>query len=369
MSTQSNLSQADVLKLLSEPSAENRAEAARKVGTYFTETSPTGAERALAEDIFRALVKDAEVRVRKALSETLKENPSIPADVARTLASDVSEVALPVIEFSSVLTDKDLLDIIGTNDPERQVAVAKRATVSPDIADALAESGDEAVVSTLVGNDGAQIKDATFARVLDKYSGSDAVKTPLTKREKLPLAVAERLVTMVTESLRDHLVTHHELSPSMATDLLLESRERATVSLLTPGINAPDVLSLVDQLHKNGRLSPTLIIRALCMGDMTFFEAALAKRAGISVANAWQLVHDKGQLGLTKLFDRAEMPAALLHVARIGTAISEEMRLTSGDDRDLFRNVMIERVLTQIDQDLDSDNLDYLIGKLGRKAA
>ncbi|GER07058.1 hypothetical protein JCM17843_13680 [Kordiimonadales bacterium JCM 17843] len=338
-----------------------------KSGHILQKRLPPG-PNALAEDIFRALVKDAEVRVRKALSETLKENPSIPADVARTLASDVSEVALPVIEFSSVLTDKDLLDIIGTNDPERQVAVAKRATVSPDIADALAESGDEAVVSTLVGNDGAQIKDATFARVLDKYSGSDAVKTPLTKREKLPLAVAERLVTMVTESLRDHLVTHHELSPSMATDLLLESRERATVSLLTPGINAPDVLSLVDQLHKNGRLSPTLIIRALCMGDMTFFEAALAKRAGISVANAWQLVHDKGQLGLTKLFDRAEMPAALLHVARIGTAISEEMRLTSGDDRDLFRNVMIERVLTQIDQDLDSDNLDYLIGKLGRKA-
>ncbi|WP_281300850.1 MULTISPECIES: DUF2336 domain-containing protein [unclassified Iodidimonas] len=368
MSTPPSLSRSDVAKLLAEPSAENRAEAARKVGAYFSSDSLKGPERELAEDIFRAFVLDAEVRVRKALAETLKDNPDLPADVARSLASDVKEVALPIIEYSAVLKDEDLLKIIGTADSERQIAVAKRAEVSPDIADALADSGHEDVVSTLVGNEGAQIKDTTFERVLKTYAGSDAVKTPLAHRQKLPLAVAERLVSLVTENLRDHLVTHHELSPSVATDLLLESRERATVSLLSPGKAALDVLVLVDQLYEHGRLTPTLIIRALCMGDTTFFEAALAKRAGISAANAWKLVHDKGDLGLPRLFEKAGMPKALQHVGRIGVSIADEMSLTSGDDRNLFRKIMIERVLTQIDQDLDTENLDYLIGKLGRKS-
>ncbi|GAB4130716.1 MAG: DUF2336 domain-containing protein [Rhodothalassiaceae bacterium] len=370
MSKQSeSLTQTDVLKLLAEPSAENRAEAARKVGSYYTATSPKGKEREIAEDIFRALARDAETRVRKALSETLRENPEIPRDVAKTLASDVNEVALPMIEFSRVLGDVDLLEIIGSSDEERQLAVARRSEVSETISDALAEAGSEKVVSTLVSNEGARIREATFERVLDRFPASDAVKTPLVQRSQLPLAVAERLVTMVSETLRNHLVTHHELSPAIASDLLLESRERATVSLLSPATKTTDVMDLVDQLHRNARLTPTLIIRALCMGDMTFFEAALAKRADIPVANAWKLVHDKGNLGLERLFEKARMPKAFLRVARIGANIAEEMQATGGDDRDLFRKVMIERVLTQIEEGLDSENLDYLIGKLSRKAA
>jgi len=129
------------------------------------------------------------------------------------------------------------------------------------------------------------------------------------------------------------------------------------------------VLKLVEQLHAGGRLTPTLVVRALCMGDLTFFEAALARRAGIPAANAYTLVHDRGQMGLARLFEKAEMPAGMLKIARIGVTTAEELSLTSGDDRERFRKVMIERVLTQIDEDIDADNLDYLVGKLGKKNA
>ncbi len=367
--TGSGLTQADVLKLLEEPSAETRAATAEKVGAYFASGAPSEAERVLAEDIFRAMVKDAELRVRKALADTLKASPDLPHDVAVSLANDVDEVALPVIESSVVLSDEDLIEIVEAQGRERQIAVARRKTLSAEVADRLVDRGDEDVVATLVGNEGADLREAALERVIDRFPNSDSVKSPLVHRRKLPLKVAERLVSLVTESLREHLVTHHELSPAMAADLLLESRERATVSLLTPGNQAPDVIALVEQLHKNGRLTPTLIVRALCMGDLTFFEAALAKRAGIPVANAYQLVHDRGELGLERLFEKAGMPASLLRVARIGASIAREMSATGGDDRELFRKVMIERVLTQLDEDIDGENFDYLIAKLGQRAA
>ncbi len=54
----------------------------------------------MAEQIFRIMVKDAEVRVREALAINLKENPNVPHDVAVTLAKDVDQVALPVLRFS-----------------------------------------------------------------------------------------------------------------------------------------------------------------------------------------------------------------------------------------------------------------------------
>lgn len=362
-----SLSHDDVAKLLSEPSPENRAATAEKVGEFYADGEPSEAEKAIAQDIFRAMVRDAEVRVREALAQTLKESPDLPSDVARTLAADVDSVALPVIEYSQVLTDEDLIEIAASQKPERQMAVARRNRVSADVADVLAESDNEQVVSTLVANDGAEIREPTYDRLLDKFADSDVVKEPMVKRSHLPLSVAERLVNLVSDNLREHLVAHHDLSSAVASDLLLESRERATVTLLTPGAQAPDVLKLVEQLHAGGRLTPTLIIRALCMGDLIFFEAALAKRAGIPAANAYTLVHDRGEMGLARLFEKADMPSALLKIARIGVTTAEELRLTSGDDRETFRKVMIERVLTQVDEEIDADNLDYLVGKLGKK--
>jgi len=234
------------------------------------------------------------------------------------------------------------------------------------VADALADTGNEEVVATLVGNETAQIAEKTYDKVLEKYADSDAVKTPMALRGELPIGVAERLVAMVSEKIRDHIMTHHEVSPGMAADLLLESREKATVSLLEGGQKSATVQELVDQLAEHGRLTPTLMLRALCMGDTTFFEVALAKKVGIPVSNAYQLVHDKGELGLKRLFEVAKMPPQFLPMARAALEVADEMLETGGDNREMYRQLMIERVLTAVENDVDTENLDYLIGKLQR---
>ncbi|WP_308910096.1 DUF2336 domain-containing protein [Pseudokordiimonas caeni] len=364
MADNKTLSSADVAKLLQDPNTDNRADAAAKVAATFSSSALSEGERAIAEDIFRVMLKDAAVRVRAALSESLKENPDVPHDVAATLARDVDEVALPFIESSSVLTDEDLLAIVQSSGEGAQKAVASRATVSATVADALARTDNENVVATLVANEGAQISEATYGHVIDKFGANEKINAPLAQRGELPIGVAERLVTLVSEKLREHIMSHHEISASMASDLLLESREKATVSLLEGGQQAQNVLQLVDQLYKNKRLTSTLILRALFMGDTTFFEAALARIVGIPAANAYQLVHDKGDMGLKRLFEAAKMPIQFLPVARAALEVADEMVTTGGDDRERFKQLMIERVLTAVEDSWDTENLDYLIGKL-----
>jgi len=362
------LSSADVAKLLQDPNGENRAVAATKVAATFDSSKLTDKEREIAESIFRHMVKDAEVRVRQALADSLKDNPNVPHDVATTLAKDVDQVALPIIEQSIVLTDADLMDIIQTSGLDAQKAVAGRASVSAELADALTENGNEEVVATLVGNEGADISESTYGKVLDKFGDSELVQSPLAQRSELPVSVAERLVTLVSEQLRDHIMTHHEVSSSVASDLLLESREKATVSLVE-GESRDTVEELVEQLYANKRLTPTLMLRALCLGDTTFFEVALARKVGIPVANAYKLVHDKGDMGLRRLFEAAKIPPQFLNMARAALQVADEMIITGGDDREQFKQLMIERVLTTIEDDVDTDNLDYLIGKLQRVEA
>lgn len=364
MSNKTKLSIGDVAKLLEDPSVDNRAEAAAKVSAEFASGDLSDSERVIAEDIFRAMVKDVEIRVRKALVDSLASNPDVPHDVAKSLAGDVAEVALPMIENSIVLTDADLVEIVQTRGLDEQMAVASRIHVGEVVADALVETKDEDVVAVLVANDGAVLSENTMGKVLDEFGDSEMVNGPMAFRKSLPIGVAERLVSLVSDRLKDHMVSHHEFSPDMASDLLLDCRERATISLLEPGAESPDVQALVEQLHKSGRLTSTIIMRALCVGDTTFFETALAKRANVPVANAYRLVYDKGDLGLEQLFEKAEIPTSMLFMTRTALQVAAEMTVTSGDDREHFKQVMIERVLTTCEDNFDTDNLDYFIGKL-----
>jgi uncharacterized protein (DUF2336 family) len=165
-------------------------------------------------------------------------------------------------------------------------------------------------------------------------------------------------------------LTHHELSANSAADLFLQAREKATVSLLDRDDESSNLAALVKQLHEHGRLTHTLLMRALCMGDMAFFEAGMAQLAGVPIVNAYKLIHDRGDLGLKALFERCGFSGDMVKIARAALKVIAETDYDGGDDDiERFKHRMIERVLTQFEQGFDQENLDYLIAKLDNKTA
>ncbi len=362
------LSKEDVSKLLANTSGKVRAETAAKIATDFGEGSLTEAERTMAENIFRVMVKDAEVRVREALAQNLKENPAVPHDVAKSLAQDVDSVALPVLQFSEVLTDRDLMEIVRSQDPAKQVAIAKRTRVSESVSDALVETRNEEVVTNLVANEGADISEESLTKVVEEMGESEAVQSAMVRRPLLPVTVSERLLTVVSENLKEELKKRQELSEDMVTDLVLQSRERATIWLSAES-NETDLLKLVGQLKHNGRLTPSIVLRALCMGDLLFFEAAVAEMTGLSVVNARQLIYDSGSLGLKGLFEKTGLPETYYPAARAAIDVAAETHYDGGEnDRERYSRRMIERILTQygdLGVDLEADDLEYLLAKMG----
>ena len=361
-----HLSKDDVAKLLAEPSAANRADLAAKVAKQFDGAALTATERRLAEDIIRVMAHDAVIRVRQSLAENLKSNPALPRDVAMTLASDVEAVALPILQVSQVLSDEDLIELVRSSRSEaKQTAIAKRDTVSAAVADALIDSGSETAVAALVANAGADLQEPSLNRVIDKFGDSEAVQAPLVQREKLPMTIAERLVAVVSDKLQNYLVTHHELPAKVAADAILQSRERATVSLLS-GENSEESLErLVAQLSRTGRLTPSLLLRALCTGDVAFFEFGIAALSKVPVTNARLLIHDAGRLGLKSIYEKARMPQALMPAFRIALDVLHETPY-DGEEHDLerHRRRVIERILTQYEE-LAAEDLEYLLGKMG----
>jgi uncharacterized protein (DUF2336 family) len=360
----SKLTQDDVAKLLAERSPAVRAELASKIGEEIESPELTDAETALAQDIVRIMAKDVEASVRVALAQSLRDAEHLPHDVALKLANDIESVALPILESSQVLTDSDLIDIIHSGAPAKQEVVAGRRGVSESVADALVTSGVEKAVAKLMDNVTAKISEQSLTKAVDRFATNEAIKEKIAYRPTLPPVVTERLVTMVANNLQDYLVSHHQVSPQVASDIVMQSRERAVVGL-TGKSSIEELEKLIQQMNANKRLTPTLILRALCMGDISFFEVAISVMANIPLVNARILIHDAGRLGLKSLYERANMPHDLLPVVRAAIDVLHETAMDGGDhDRERYRARVIERVLTKY-EDMDAENVDYLLGKLG----
>jgi len=366
------LSKEDVARLLSDPSGGARAETAAKIAVDFSVGVLGEREREMAEEIFRLMVKDAEIRVREALAQNLKENPSVPHDVAVSLARDVESVSIPVLRFSEVLTDEDLVEIIQSQDVDKQKAIASRPSVSEAVSDVLVGTSNEDVVSTLVSNQGAEISEGSLEKVISEMGESDAVQKAMAVRPHLPLTVSERLLNIVSQHMQSELSKLRDLSIDMVADLVLRSRERATIGL-TQGSSDEELERLITQLHDNGRLTPSIILRAACMGDMGFFDASVARLTGLPIENVRTLLHDSGEDGLGGVYTKAGLPPSHFPAVRAAVEVAAETEYDGGDnDRERYSRRMIERILTQygdLGVDIEADDLEYLLAKMDQLPA
>ncbi|MBF0167854.1 MAG: DUF2336 domain-containing protein [Alphaproteobacteria bacterium] len=367
MTIKKGLSEADVQRLLSNPSAEARADTAAKLAEGFSAHGLSDSERRLAEDIFRIMMHDAEERVRRALALHLKSCPDVPRDVAVKLAHDVETVAVPMLKYSDILTDEDLVEIIQSQGTGHHVAIASRAKVSETVSEALVETKSAVVVETLVANEGADISENSLKVVIDSFGDNESVQDKLAHRAKLPITVAERLMARASENLRRYLMSRPEMTAEQADMIALQSRERAILGL-AGDYDMGDVELLVRHLHRNERLTASIILRALCMGDLRFFEAGLAQLSGVPLVNTRILIHDSGRLGFRAIFERAGLPKQLFQAFFAAVEVERETRYDGAPrDRERHSRLMLERILTQYgmaDVQFGAEDLEYLMTKL-----
>jgi len=358
------LSQDDIVRLMKGETPEARASVAHRLCRRMALDVLSDKERAYAEEIMSILAKDTAELVRRTLSITLRNSPILPRKIALELARDVETVAIPVLENSPAFSDQDLIEIVLSASAAKQSAVAGRRQVSPTLAEVIAEHAASEAVRTLASNPGADLTDKAFDDSLSRFPRDEAIQAAIVGREHVPMHIAEKMVSVVTGKVFDMLVNRHQLPAQMAIELASSTRERATIDLVDQAGRTQDLPRFVSQLNLNGRLSHSLILRALCVGHMGFVEHAIAELSGVPHQRVWLMIHDAGPLGLQAVFDRAGLPRRFLPVFRAAVGVYHETHHDGGvHDRTRFRTRMIERVLTKI-QALPREDVDYLLEKL-----
>ena len=329
--------------LLGNLSPALRAMTVGKFTAEFIEGDQSPEDRTMAVAIFRGSLRDDSIEVRRTLSEDLRLSPRVPHDIALVLAKDIPDVALPILESSPVLSDTDLIQIVDTMESDHQLAVARRKNLSEKVSVVLVETKNPPVVAALTNNPGAQIAPITYNRIIYIFPDDDSILGNLVRRSPLPKRTVRELFRHLSGELLTELGNRHPRPKEFEEDRMADMSDEDILDFVEIGDEPEDVDDLVHEVNRMGRLSPTMIVQSMCLGDFSFFEHAMAELANIRVENAHILIFDAGTLGLDSLQANTGFPNSLMDIVRLLVKLARDIRYEGGDPRNhsrFYRNAM-----------------------------
>jgi uncharacterized protein (DUF2336 family) len=312
--------------LADDPDDEVRAELARKIGRLMPNLPSQASEkvRTLTVETLERLARDQLPRVRAILAEEIKMLDCVPKRVVKGLARDVESVAAPILEYSPLLSDSDLMEIISTAEAHfALVAIAKRRPLSASVSEAIAEGMHVPAVSELLANSSAEIRQQTLEKIVDHASRINDWHLPLVLRNDLSHRAIRRLAGFVGASLIERLACRHSLDQETRDFLSKEMRQRLDTSVEE---HVDPAAAEVANLASHGNLTDNCMEAAAEAGRREFIVAALAKLGRISAETVRRILDSGTAKPLTSLVWRAGL--SMRTAFKIQTFV---MRLPAGE--------------------------------------
>ena len=226
----------DLEAAIASGSARKREKALALVSNLFIAGSShySSDQIAVFGDILTALAVDIETKARIKLSQQLAKVSYAPANVIKSLAfDDEIAVAEPVLRWSEVLNDADLVSTASTKSQDHLQAISQRRTLSESVTDILVERGNHRVVRSTAKNPGARFSDRGFGKLVVRARADEALQLHVGTRHDIPRHHFLKLLETASAAVRAKITaefpraadTVSEVVAAVATDINTEVRD------------------------------------------------------------------------------------------------------------------------------------------------
>ncbi|MBU1305449.1 MAG: DUF2336 domain-containing protein [Alphaproteobacteria bacterium] len=157
------------------------------------------------DEVLCQLAEFVEVEARAHVARLLAPLDRAPGTVVLKLANDDIEVARPLLEFSNVLSDDDLIDIIAKQTEAHREAIAGRAQVGDRVGEAIVEHGQSASVVRLVRNANATIDTAILEKLVARAANDREIAADLRSRPGIDWASLRKEIDGVASKVLETL--------------------------------------------------------------------------------------------------------------------------------------------------------------------
>jgi uncharacterized protein (DUF2336 family) len=350
--------------------AGERAEATRSLARAWLISNLSDDDRAAAEGALLMLLDDPSPLVRQAMAEVFARSAEAPPAIVQALSLDQPSVALPVLEYSPLLIDADLVDLVAAGNCDVQCAVARRHNLPSSVCAAIAEVGSPAAALELIESPQAFLAPFSWHRIVERHGHLAAIRESMLALDDLPAATRLALVAKLSDTLAQFVVARQWLSADRAERIVIEARDRSAVNVATRS-RGEDMQGLVGHLRATGQLTAGLILRALLSGNLELFDQALVELSGLPQSRVAALLYDRGGASVTALLARAGLPESTFPAFQAALEATHEIGFvgTVGGATRLRRR-MVERVLTRCETDEDvSEPLLILLRRFATESA
>ncbi len=298
---------------------EVRCELALKIGRLVPSLEKDENDRlvSMAMEILDVLARDELPRVRAIISEEIKHAANVPNDIVKLLAKDVEEiVAAPILEYSPLLSDRDLLDIISGGIGETALkALSRRQNMMEPVVDAIVEVRNTESLGTLLGNKSAQIREETLDTIAIVATGTAELHKPMVNRDNLPLKTIRRIASFISASLLETLIERNDIDPEVVDNLRMSVRRRidreddfdgqpTDAAEVAENCDEPTEIPAserAEQLFSGGGLNDEVICRAIDEKDYTFVRHALSLMSELDMRVVAKMLNTGSGKGVTTL--------------------------------------------------------------------
>ena len=263
---------------------------------------------ALTIETLEYLASDSATRVRAVLAEEIKHLPNVPRDVVLMLARDLEHiVAAPVLEYSPLLSDADLIEIIACGQVrEVLAAVARRRPLSEKVSDTLVQSLDVPAVAALLVNPDAKIRKETLDRVVAEAEEIESWQLPLALRADLSARAVRRIAGFVGAAIIERLAARNDLGQATRTYLNRQLRLRLEEKTDAADAAAAAAAS-VAKAKAGNRLNGNFVEDAALASQRESVILALAELAQVPAANVRRVLASCRAKPLVALVWRAKL--------------------------------------------------------------
>ena len=266
--------------------------------------------------IIGTLARDSMVVVRRIISESLQDLPDAPPHLITMLARDSDlSVAAPILQYSPVLSDSDLLSIIASAPVQGALsAISKRKGLAAAVTDAIVETDDVAAIAELLNNQSAHIREATLDLVIERAPQHLAWHRPLVNRPQLPMNAALRIARFVATDLLNDLAARGDMDPETRNRLNRMVNDRLSVQAANNKLGKPVALPKTPKappLQAASALTGTLLEDAVRHGDLPFLVSALATRTGLQPVHIQRAFERRSARAIVALAIYGHLPGKL----------------------------------------------------------
>ncbi|WP_409762586.1 DUF2336 domain-containing protein [Aestuariivirga sp.] len=356
------------LAVIAEGDAEQRCVLAGQLAAFLGRADTPPREKGQLWPIVLKLAVDEDAEVRRTLAAGLAGLPDTDPDVMFSIISDDDEIALPFLSLTPALSHWHMLAVMRVGDEARQAAVALRPDISPEAVAYCVEALPLSVNVLLFDNPAVQFGTEQYGRLYERFGHAPSMIECLLSRADLPLDIRLTQAKRAANRMHQLMAERGWLPANDASELIADAEDNAVLRILVDA-GEDELAAVIPFLVEKAMLTPSIILRAACLGEMEVVAHALAHLAGTSLRRARALMSGRALGGFRSLHAKAGLPQSCFWVLQAACDVArDELEEPVPLTADEFGRRVIEALMTRYETMPERErprHLDYV----GRFAA